>query len=173
MPEPVLMIFRIPVSDDEKVAIGKIGDRIDVKAVDWDPYRERRGLEQAIQYSKDNERDLVVLLILSSDLYHWGFNDIILPGPAKSRFIGHIREEIMKSSVDFTSMLKKTAGREGINLIIKKVETMDPLTTALEEAKKGYNRIFIAKQKKTIFPLFKKRIEDLLMKKLSTPIITY
>jgi hypothetical protein len=146
---------------------------VDVKSVEWDKDREKRVSEQAIKYAKEHAKDLVVLQILTSDLYHWGFNDIILPGPAKSRFIGHIREEIMKNSMESTAMLEEQANREGINLEIRKVETRDPVTVALEEAGKGYERVFMGKEKKRLFPIFKKTLEQHLKRELSVPIITY
>ena len=111
----------------------------------------------------------MALQTLSSDLFHWGFNDTILPGQAKTRFIGYIREELLSRSLDSTIMLKEMAQRNKVPLEIRRVETREPTSAALEEAEKGYDRIFMGKEKKRLFPIFKKTIEQQLRKGVSTP----
>jgi len=114
----------------------------------------------------------VALQILNSDLFHWGFNDTILPGPAKTRFIGHIREDLLNRSRESTIMLKEVARRNKVPLEIRKVETREPSSAALEEAEKGYDRIFMGKEKRRLFPVFKKTMEQQLRKGVSTPILS-
>jgi len=115
---------------------------------------------------------LVALMILSSDLYHWGFNDIILPGPAKSSFIGHVRQELVTRSENTLKRLEEKARIHGVTLDVRKIETLDPASAALEEAQKGYEKIFMIKEKSRFFPIFKKTVEQQLRKETSTPIIT-
>ena len=67
-------------------------------------------------------------------------------------------------------MLKEMAQRNKVPLEIRKVETREPSSAALEEAGKGYDRIFMGKEKKRLFPVFKKTIEQQLRKGVSTPI---
>lgn len=172
MPESILLILRIPDSDDEKVAMMKVGDRLDVKHVRWEINRQKMVIDNSIKYAKENLKNLVVLQILTSDLYHWGFNDIILSGPAKARFIGHIREEIMKNSLEVTKILEERADQERISMEVHKRETMDPVSVALEEASKDYELVFLRKEKKKLFPIFKKTLDDHLKKELSIPVIT-
>lgn len=172
MPDSVLLILRIPDSDDEKVAMTKVGGRLDVKHVGWDINRQKRVIDDAIKYAKEKSKNLVVLQILTSDLYHWGFNDIILPGPARARFIGHIREEIMENSKVVTKILEGRADKEGISMEIHKMETRDPVSVAIEEARSGYDAVFLRKEEKKLFPIFKKTLETHIKKNLSIPVIT-
>jgi len=169
MKDEVLLILRVPSSDDG-VAMMKVGDRVDVRPVQDDPDLERRIAERAIDYANTHAKKVVALQILSSDLFHWGFNDTILPGPAKTRFIGHIREELLSRSHESAIMLKEMAQRNKVPLEIRKVETREPSSAALEEAAKGYDRIFMGKEKKRLFPVFKKTVEQQLRKGVSTPI---
>lgn len=170
--DAVLLILRVPSSDDDAVAMMKVGDRVDVRPVPDDPDREQRIAERAFVYAKEHAKRVVALQILSSDLFHWGFNDIILPGPARTRFIGYIREELLRRSRESTIMLEETAQRNKVPLEIRKVETREPTSAALEEAEKGYDRIFMEKEKKRLFPIFKKTIEQHLRKGVSTPIMS-
>ena len=68
-------------------------------------------------------------------------------------------------------MLKELAQRNKVPLEIRKVETREPSSAVLEEAEKGYDRIFMAKEKRRLFPIFKKTMEQKLRKGVSTPII--
>ena len=169
MKDAVLLILRVPSSDDG-VAIAKVGDRVDVRPVQDDADREQRIAERAFAYAKKHTKRVVALQVLSSNLFHWGFNDAILPGPAKTRFIGHIREELLSRSHESTIMLKEMAQRNKVPLEIRRLETREPTSAALEEAEKGYDRIFMGKEKKKLFPIFRKTIEQQLRKGVSTPI---
>jgi len=170
MKDEVLLILRVPSSDDDGVAMMKVGDRVDVRSVDHDPARDQRTAERAFEYAEEQGKRVVALQILTSDLFHWGFNDIILSGPAKTQFIGYIREQLLSRSLESNAMLKEMAQRYQVPLEIRKVETRDPSSAAVEEAQKGYDRIFIGKEKKRLFPIFKKTIEQHLRKGVSTPI---
>jgi hypothetical protein len=169
MKDAVLLILRVPNSDDG-VAMMKVGDRVDVRPVQDKPDREQRIAKKAFFYAKKHTKRVVALQILSSDLFHWGFNDTILPGPAKTRFIGHIREELLVRSHVSGIMLKEMARHHKVPLEIRRVETREPSSAVLEEAGKGYDRIFMGKEKKRLFPVFKKTIEQQLRKGVSTPI---
>ena len=164
MSDSILLILRVPGSDHEEVAIERVGDRMDVKSVRKDPSRDEQVAERAFIYAKRFSKRVVALQILTSDLYHWGYNDIILSGPAKMRFIGHVREELLSRSLESATMLEEKARSQGVELEIRRVETRDPVLTALEEAEKGYDSIFIPKEKKRIFPLLSKTLAQSLSK---------
>ena len=172
MKDAVLLILRVPSSDDDGVALMKVGERIDVQSMPDDPDREQRIAEQAFVYAKEHAKRVVALQILNSDLFHWGFNDIILPSPAKTKFIGYIREELLRRSRESAIRLKEMAQRNKVPLEIRKVETREPSSAVFEEAEKGYDRIFMEKEKKRLFPIFKKTIEQQLRKGVSTPIMS-
>ena len=172
MSDAVLLILRVPDSDEQGVALRRVQGRLDVTQV------EKRGdalpddaVGKAFLYARRMSKRLVVLQILTSDLFHWGYNDTILPGPAKTRYIGHIREQIATESLETIKMLKERALHYGVSLEIKRVETMDPLSTALEEALGDYDRIFLFKERKKVFPIFERTIGQHLRKKISIPIV--
>jgi hypothetical protein len=173
MPDAVLLLLRVPESYDDRVAMMKVEDRVDVVSLRGHRREEVRLAEHAFMYAKEQDKHVVTLMILNSDLYHWGYNDLILPGPAKTGFIGHIREQIFNKSLETANMLEELALRYGVHVEIKRVETRDPVSAALEEARKDYDRIFIGKEKKRLFPIFKKTIEQHLRKSISVPIAHY
>ena len=115
---------------------------------------------------------LVALLILSSDLLHWGYNELLLPGAAKVRFVTHVREELVQRSRETEEMLEEMALRHDVSAQIRRVEADDPVAAAVEEAAKGYARIFLAKEKKHLFPLSKKTVEQKLRTETASEIVT-
>ena len=172
MSDVVLLILLVPGSDKYRVELRRIRGCVDVAST------EKKGLamdedvvNKAMMYAKRFSRRLVTLQILTTDLFHWGYNDIILSGPAKTRFIGHVREQIFEKSFETTKMLEEKALQYGVPLEIKRVETCDPALASLEEARRDYDRIFISKEKKKFFPIFEKTIGQHLRKKISIPIV--
>jgi hypothetical protein len=172
MSDAVLLIIRLPDSDGEGVALKRVQGRLDVARVEkGKDALHGDAVEKAFLYAGRRSKRLVVLQILTCDLLHWGYNDTILPGPAKTRYIGHIREQMVDKSLETTKMLEKQALHHGVPLEIKRIETMDPVSVALEEARGDYDRIFIGKERKKIFPIFERTIGQHLRKKISIPIV--
>jgi hypothetical protein len=126
--------------------------------------------DRAFLYAKHSSKRIVALQILSSDLFHWGLNDNILSGPAKVKFIGHIREQLLGESREITKMLEQKALQHDVPIHIKRIETNDASSAVVEEAGKGYDRIFIGREKKKFFPIFKKSMEQCLRKNVSIPV---
>lgn len=171
MPDTVLLIIRIPGSDEQRVALKRVNGRLDVSLIEEDHSTiNEDAAEKAFLYAKHSSNHLVVLQVLTSDLFHWGLNDNILSGPAKMRFIGHVREQLIDKSLETTRMLEEKARQHGVFLEIKKNETDDFNRAALDEARKNYDRIFIAREKKKLFPLFEKSMGQYLQKNISIPI---
>lgn len=172
MPGAVLLILRVPESDTRGVALRRINGRLDVSSVDerYSSLNEDAA-ERAFLYASQASRPLVAVQLLTSDLFHWGMCDNILSGQAKMRFIGYVREQILNKSVETTRMLEEKSRRYDVVLEIKKIETDDPSSAALSEAAGGYDRIFIAHEKKKIFPLFKKSMGQHLRSKTSVPVV--
>jgi hypothetical protein len=173
MSDTVLLIIRVPDTDEQGVDIRRVQGRLNVTQVEkgGTALHHDDVVGKAFLYARRMSKRLVVLQILTSDLLHWGYNDTILPGPAKTRYIGHIREQIATESLETIKMLKERALQYGVSLEIKRVETMDPLSTALEEALGDYDRIFLFKERKKVFPIFERTIGQHLRKKVSIPIV--
>jgi hypothetical protein len=172
MSDAVLLILRLPDSDEQGVVLKRVQGRLDVTRVEKREVtlHDDDAMGKAFLYARRMSKRLVVLQILTSDLFHWGYNDTILPGPAKARYLGYIREQIAKKSLEMTKILENQALHHGISLEIKRVETMDPVSAALEEARGDYDRIFIGKERKKVFPIFERTIGQHLRKKISIPI---
>lgn len=127
---------------------------------------------KAFLYARRSSKRLVALQVLASDLFHWGLNDNILSGPAKTRFVGYIREQLLDKCLETTKMLEQKARQHGVSFEIKRVETDDPASSVLEEARGDYDRIFIGREQKKLFPLFQKSMEQQLRKNISVPIVS-
>jgi len=60
----------------------------------------------------------------------------------------------------------------GIVLEITAVESEDIFATSLSEAQRGYDRVFLPKQQRKMFPLLKRTLEDYLQRKLPGRIVS-
>jgi hypothetical protein len=115
-------------------------------------------VEEALRTAKSESRRARVLQILDSDLYHYGHNDLVAPRLNKQRFLDYIRGQVLMRGDQEADLLARKARAMGVSLDISPVETDDLVSTVLAEAKKGYEIIFLAEEKKRIFPLLKKNL---------------
>ncbi|MBW1913208.1 MAG: hypothetical protein JRI43_08670 [Deltaproteobacteria bacterium] len=60
--------------------------------------------------------------------------------------------------------MKESADMRGISIDIRSLEANDPVSVVLEEARKGYDKIFLAKEKGSLFPLFSRTMAQHLRK---------
>ncbi|MBW2065718.1 MAG: universal stress protein [Deltaproteobacteria bacterium] len=160
----ILLILGTTREDYGGITIGKIGRGRDVRGRDDAAVREERLAAEAIRYAKAFSRKVVVLQILHSDLYHYGYNDIILPAPSKTRFLSYVRDAVTERGERAAASLREVAKEQGVSLEIKTVESDDPPSAVLEEAKKGYDMIFLPKERRHLFPLLRKTAEQVLRK---------
>lgn len=117
-----------------------------------------QAVEEALRTAKSESRKARVLQILDSDLYHYGHTDLVAPRLNKQRFLDYIRGQVLMRGDQEADLLARKARAMGVSLDISPVETDDLVSTVLAEAKKGYEIIFLAKEKKRIFPLLKKNL---------------
>ena len=129
-------------------------------------------VNQAFRTARSDSRKVKVLQILDSELYHYGHHDLVAPRLNKRRFLLYIRDQVLERGKKEASELMERAGEMGISLEIDPVETDDVVSTVIAEAKKGYEKIFLPKEKKKLFPIFKRTMEQHLRKKVSGRIIT-
>ena len=128
-------------------------------------------VKAAFNYAQSSSKRLHVLQILTSNLYHYGHHDLITTRPTKRQFLLYIRDEVLKRGKTEVRALEKKAGDMGISLEVNSVESEDIFLTALSEAKKGYDSVFLPKGRKKLFPLFKKNLVQYLRKKIAGKII--
>lgn len=133
---------------------------------------DRQAEDAAFRYAAQTAKGLVVLQILTSNLYHYGHHDVIATRPSKLQFLFHIREEVLEKGRAKAESLKERARREEISIEIFSIETENVSQATIAEAQKGYNVIFLAKEKRKRFPLFEKTLVQHLEKRLNIPIIS-
>jgi hypothetical protein len=107
----------------------------------------------AFDYAAANELGLDVLDVLDSHLYHYGKNDIIVPGYARTQFLFHIQDNLRRQSQRREAELLKKSDDHDIHLRYGSLETDDPIPSIVKIAAKGYQRIFIPEEKRKLFPL--------------------
>jgi hypothetical protein len=109
--------------------------------------------EEGFRAAQSSTRKVKVLQILDSELYHYGHNDLVAPRLNKQRFLFYIREQVLERGEIEADQLREKARNMGVPLELDPVETDDVLATVIAEARKGYEMIYLAKEKKRLFPL--------------------
>jgi hypothetical protein len=132
----------------------------------------RNVTQAAFRYAKSTSKRLRVVQILASDLYHYGHQDLVATRPSKRQFLLHIRDEVLARGKAQAQALEDMAAKMGIPLEIESIESEDIFSASLEEAKKGYDIVFLPKQEKKLFPLFKKTLAACLEKKIASEIVS-
>jgi hypothetical protein len=128
-------------------------------------------IQAAFVHARSASKNLRVLQILGSDLYHYGHHDLVATRPSKREFLLHIREEVLERGKAAARALEDKAKEMNISLELESVESEDPFSTSLTEAEKGYEVIFLPKEAKKLFPIFKRTLESYLKNKISSTIV--
>jgi hypothetical protein len=131
-----------------------------------------RAIEQAFHTAQTDSGKVKVLQILDSGLYHYGHNDLVAPRLNKQTFLLYIREHVLEQGRIEAGALIRKAGEMGICLEIDPVETDDVISTVIAEAKKGYDEIYLPKEEKKLFPVFKRTMEQHLKRKAPGRVIS-
>ena len=132
----------------------------------------KNAVEQAFSTARSDKRRVKVLQILDSGLYHYAHNDLVAPRLSKRTFLLFIREQVLEQGRIEADEISDRAGELGISLEIDTVETDDVASTVIAEARKGYEKIYLPKEEKKLFPIFKKTIAQHLKKKVPGRIIS-
>ena len=165
MKDKVLLILNALDSDEDQLAIEPFGLLRDVRAKGPSRDGDEKLVDIAFQHAAKNGEKVVAIQVLSSNLYHWGRHDTIISGPGKETFLLHVRDLVMKRGQEKADALEQKAKENGIALEIQMSESKDPIATIVEEVGKGYDMVFIPKQRKKLFPLSKRHtLEDALKK---------
>jgi hypothetical protein len=128
-------------------------------------------ISAALAHAQLTSNKLRVLQILASDLYHHGHQDLVATRPSKRGFLLYIRNEVLERGDSEIQYLKSTARDMGVSLDIVSIESEDTFSTSLSEVKKGYDVVFLPKQKRRLFPLFQRTLVDYLRGKTSGRIV--
>jgi hypothetical protein len=128
-------------------------------------------VDEALRTARSEARRTRVLQILDSDLYFYGHNDLVAPRLNKQRFLLYIREQVLEKGGMEAQEIREKALSMGVSLEIDPVETDDLVSTVIAEAKKGYEMIYLAREKKRLFPLLKKNLARELRKVVAARIV--
>ena len=163
MSDKILVLLKGPGSDIRGISIKKDGSRRNIKTNSGrQENADTHTIEKAFEHAANFSKKVVVLQILGSNLYFY-VNDIILVGPAKERFRSYVNEQILRRAKDREKELQIVADEKGIPLEFGIVDSDNSELIVLEEASKGYDAIFLTREKR-IFPLFKKTLTQYLLK---------
>ena len=128
-------------------------------------------VKAAFSHAKSTSKRLQVTQILGSNLYRYGHQDLVATRPSKRQFLLYIRDEVLRRGEAEIRALEEMAGETGISLEVNTIESEDVFSTALSEAKKGYDIVFLPKPRKKLFPLFEQTLPRYLRKKVSGRIV--
>jgi hypothetical protein len=129
---------------------------------------DQQGLAEdvAMEYASANKCSFVVLFILDSHLYHYGNNDVVVPGYARSQFLFHIRTDLLRQAAERESSLRAKAEEFGLDIRVSMAEVDNFEEKMIKEASKGYRFVFVNRERRKLFPLFcSKTMEKMLQRK--------
>lgn len=129
-------------------------------------------VKEAFGAARSGSKKVKVLQILDSGLYHYAHNDLVAPRLSKRTFLLYIRDQVLEQGRKEANKLNERAGEMGIHLEIDPVETDDVISTVIAEAKKGYDTIYLPKEEKKLFPIFKRTMAQHLKRKVPGSIIS-
>jgi hypothetical protein len=129
-------------------------------------------IQAAFEHAKTTSKQVRAIQILTSDLYHYGHQDLVANRSSKRDFLLHIREEVLERGKAEARTLEDKAREMGVSLEIVTIESEDIFSASLAEAKKEYDIIFLPKQEKKFFPLFKTTLATYLRKKTASEIVS-
>ena len=113
--------------------------------------------DAAIEHAASNGLSMVVLFIIDSPMFHYGRNDWICPGYARSQFLFHVRYDLLRQACEREIAMRAKADPRGLEMRIAMAEADDFEGTVIKEVSKGYERVFVNREKKKRFPLFGNR----------------
>jgi len=130
-----------------------------------------KAADAALRYAQSTSGKLRVIQILTSDLYHYGHHDLVATRPTKRQFLLYVRDEVLKRGQAEIRALEETAHQLGVSLELQTMEAENYFSAALSELKKSAGVVFLPKQTKGLFPLFKRTLSGYLQKKIAGRVI--
>jgi len=131
----------------------------------------RNAEEEALRRAESTSKKIVALQILNSELYHYGHNDIIASGRAKSDFLLYIRQEVLEKGRMQAAKLMDKAKARGLQLDLISIETENPAEAVITEARKGYGLVVVPKEPRKLFPLLQRTVSQEVRRKVGCEVI--
>jgi hypothetical protein len=91
--------------------------------------------------------------------------------PSKREFLLYERDLVLERGQGELRQLEEAGRGAKVTLDIDTIESEDIHSACLSEVKKGYNPVFVPKQKPKLFPLFEKTIAEYLQKRTESSVI--
>jgi hypothetical protein len=130
-----------------------------------------QAIEAALAYAQAQDRPLQALQILNSGLYCYGHQDLVATRHSKQQFLLYMRDQVIQRGLADAKALADKARDMGVSLNITTAESEDAISASFAEAQKGYDVIFVPKQKSKWFPIFEKTLSDCLQRKITARVI--
>ena len=110
---------------------------------------------EAIARAKGLGAALEVLLVIGSHLYHYGHNDVIVPGKARAGFLAYVAGEIAEEGRKRAEGLRAEATEKGVPIRIEPIMEEDCRGLLQERLAAGTGPVMAASTRRRVFPIFK------------------
>jgi hypothetical protein len=112
-------------------------------------------LDQAVAYAQSHDVRLEVLLILGSHLYHYGHNDVVVPGKARAGFLTYVAEQVAEEGRRLGERVLSQAAERGVAATVKPIME-ENCEASIHDALAGTSGpVLKAPNRRRLFPIFK------------------
>ena len=112
-------------------------------------------VDQAVAYAQSHGVRLEVLLILGSHLYHYGHNDVVVPGKARAGFLTYVAAQVAEEGKRLGERILSQAAERGIRATVKPILEEDCVTLLDHALAEGSGPVLKSRNKRCLFPIFK------------------
>ena len=110
---------------------------------------------RAVALAREQGALLEVLLVMKSHLYHYGHNDVIVPGKARAGFLAYVSGEIAEEGKRKAAELETLAVEQGVPVRIEPITEEDCGGILEERLADSTGPVMAASTRRSLFPLFK------------------
>lgn len=112
-------------------------------------------LDQAVAYAEAHDARLEVLLIMGSHLYHYGHNDVVVPGKARAGFLTYVAEQVAEEGKRLGKRILSQAAERGVAATVKPIMEENCGALLHHALAERSGPVLKARNKRRLFPIFK------------------
>jgi len=112
-------------------------------------------LDRALDYAVAHDARLEVLLVMGSHLYHYGHNDVVVPGKARAGFLTYVAEQVAEQGKRLGKQILARAAERGIAVTIRPIMEENCGVLLHRALAEGIGPVLKAGSKRRLFPIFK------------------
>ena len=112
-------------------------------------------LDQAVAYAQSHDARLEVLLILGSHLYHYGHNDVVVPGKARADFLTYVAGQVAEEGKRLGKRILARAAERGVAVTIRPIMEENCGIWLPHAFAGSRGPVLMARSKRRLFPIFK------------------